>query len=280
MLTKKKRKMVVNQYFLQSKTQNPQDCEDEIVITEHFAAIIDGATSKTVTLYDGLTPGKKAGVLIAEAIQFLPYDCTALEAVELLTNKIAEYYHKKQIFKKVKENSTEKITASVIIFSQFRREVWLVGDCQALAGENLITNHKILDEIVAQLRSAFLRIEINKGKSIEELMNYDTGREFVMPIIKSLMSLQNASYFPYNTAVIDGFKVDTQQILITKITDNQLVLASDGYPHLFSTLEKTEEYLHTILQKDPLLFSEYLSTKGLKRGNLSFDDRAYLKIIL
>ena len=36
--------------------------------------------------------------------------------------------------------------------------------------------------------------------------------------------------------------------------------------------------LRDILEKDPLCIRLYKSTKGIKKGNCSFDDRAYLRI--
>ena len=57
-------------------------------------------------------------------------------------------------------------------------------------------------------------------------------------------------------------------------------MATDGYPKLYDTLEKSEEYLAHILEYDPLCFQEYKSTKGLQKGNSSFDDRTYIKFTL
>jgi len=56
------------------------------------------------------------------------------------------------------------------------------------------------------------------------------------------------------------------------------VLASDGYPDLKETLAASEERLQEILDDDPLLFRKYKATKGMHEGNVSFDDRAYVKL--
>lgn len=53
-------------------------------------------------------------------------------------------------------------------------------------------------------------------------------------------------------------------------------MASDGYPDLCETLRESEEKLKILLEKDPLMISIYKSTKGLQKGNTSFDDRAYI----
>lgn len=70
-----------------------------------------------------------------------------------------------------------------------------------------------------------------------------------------------------------------------------IILASDGYPELKSTLEESEQALHKILEEDPLLFRQFKSTKGKivkppsfgdhsskKTGATSFDDRTYVRI--
>jgi hypothetical protein len=61
---------------------------------------------------------------------------------------------------------------------------------------------------------------------------------------------------------------------------NELILSSDGYPRLFDTLLETEDYLKQCLIEDPLCYKTIISTKGIKEGQSSFDDRCYLKIRL
>jgi glycerophosphoryl diester phosphodiesterase len=57
---------------------------------------------------------------------------------------------------------------------------------------------------------------------------------------------------------------------------DRIILASDGYPELFDTLEETERYLFQMLTKDPLCIHELRGTKGVRPGNQSFDDRSYI----
>ena len=81
---------------------------------------------------------------------------------------------------------------------------------------------------------------------------------------------------------VDGFTIPDAGIITTAIPDSAttIVLATDGYPVLQDTLEESERILQEILQKDPLLFREYKSTKGMLQGYVSFDDRAFVKIRL
>ena len=85
----------------------------------------------------------------------------------------------------------------------------------------------------------------------------------------------------YGCNVLDGFDIIAENIEIIKVDKNsQIVLASDGYPFLMNTLEKSEEKLKEVLEKDPLLIHMYKSTKGLKEGNISYDDRTYIRFIV
>ena len=56
-----------------------------------------------------------------------------------------------------------------------------------------------------------------------------------------------------------------------------VVLASDGYPLLRPTLQQSEQDLDRLLKEDPQCCRLYESTKGLKPGNKSFDDRTYVR---
>ena len=85
----------------------------------------------------------------------------------------------------------------------------------------------------------------------------------------------------YQFWVLDGFPVSDKGIKIYNIPrqTRQMVLASDGYPDLFPTLQETEMALSRIIEKDPLLMDYHKSTKGVRPGAESFDDhRTYVLI--
>ena len=82
--------------------------------------------------------------------------------------------------------------------------------------------------------------------------------------------------------MIDGFHVPDEGIRVLSFPENveTVVLASDGYPYLKDTLIASEQALQELLQDDPMLFRKYKTTKSIQQDNLSFDDRAYLKLLL
>lgn len=57
----------------------------------------------------------------------------------------------------------------------------------------------------------------------------------------------------------------------------EVVLASDGYPFLKSTLAESEEELAEQIAHDPQNINTFIASKGLLEGNRSFDDRTYVR---
>ena len=89
------------------------------------------------------------------------------------------------------------------------------------------------------------------------------------------MQQQNIGY-----SVIDGFHIPRQHVRILPIDFNpwEIVLASDGYPFLCSTLEESESRLRQQRETDPLNIGPmFQATKAFNPDFNSFDDRAYIR---
>lgn len=273
--------MKIIEKFIESKTGNMKTCEDYIYVNDNFAAVIDGVSSKTTSMYGERTTGQLAVDLITKAMDKFEKDITAENAIVKITKEIELYYKENNIYDKVKNNPTERASACIAIYSSFYKQVWIVGDCQCLIKDKIYTNEFKLDDISTEARALFLKMEMLKGKTIEELLINDTGRDFILPLLKNQALFENRfDESEYSYGVINGFEVPSSLIKIIKIdaAAKFLVLTSDGYPVLKATLLEAEEQLKYIMKKDPLCMDIYRSTKGLKAGNISFDDRSYLKI--
>lgn len=273
----------IEEYFLYGK-KSPETNEDGIFVNEHYAAVIDGATSKSNFSKDGKTSGRLAMELVIEAISKLPSSATMEEAIEYITANIYEFYKENDMLDELKIHPNKRFTANGVIYSNSRQEVWQIGDCQCIIGDIYSSNEKAIDGIMANARAAFNEVAILKGEiKLENLGNYDPGREFIKPFLERQAILQNNpnKEQPFSFPVFDGFPIHPEQVNVFSVKNTkEIILSSDGYPYLFDTLKKSEEYLLDILKKDPNCFREYKSTKGMKKGNHSFDDRAYLKISL
>jgi glycerophosphoryl diester phosphodiesterase len=276
-------KTVLEEQFIQSKTGNPQDCEDTIHTSQHYIAVIDGATSKTEMRWEGETGGRRAAAIIDQAFKQMPPDCTARQAADLMTELVHTWYTRCNLLETVQKDPNQRIIASCGAISLLRQEVWLIGDCHLLLGDRYISHPKRIDQILSEVRALVLELELQKGMTTQQLRENDKGREFIMPLLKEHTLFQNnPTASPYWFPAIDGFSIPDTGILRIPIPHDveTIVLATDGYPVLKNNLKDAEHILLEILENDPLLFRSYKSTKGMLHGTYSFDDRAYIKVHL
>ena len=257
------------------------DNEDAIFINPAFAAVIDGATSKSDFRKNGKTTGQWAVQCVMEALQGLSVEATCLEAVSAITARIQNFYTIHQLTELVEEHPECRCTASAVIYSAFRREIWQIGDCRCLTHSFYSANEKAVDHIMAEARCVYNEAELAAGMSLEELVACDPGRTFILPFLKRQAWLQNRTREDsrYAYAVFDGYPVPMELVKCFSVAEeSEIVLASDGYPKLFFTLDETEAYLHRVLEKDPMCMYLHPETKGMLPGNCSYDDRAYLRL--
>ena len=204
------------------------------------------------------------------------------EAAVRLTQAIADVYEANGIKEKVKSEPENRLTCSAVIWSNRRREIWMFGDCRCRVKGRTFTNPKKVDDVLAGIRSDVLRYLTAHGHSVEELQTRDIGREMIFDALRDQCAFQNAeSVNPYRYTVLDGFRVDPQTVPVVRAGEaTEIVLATDGYPVLYDTLAETEACLRETLKNDPLCFNSNPATKGVMKGNESFDDRTYLRLAI
>lgn len=269
--------------------KSPEACEDGMVVTDDFIAVIDGSTSKTPKLLNpDMKNGRYAMMLISEYIrEELKTDASVDEFCQGVTAYIYnKVYEKLGVEERLKEHPEERLTASAILYSRTRNEVWMVGDCQAIIAGKLYENGKPYEEEIARKRVEL----IAQGLSPAE------ARKQIEPLlIKAMLSGQNQTY-----TVIDGFPVYREGVKIVALkmkpasssietyfqeqpkpvlSPNEVVLASDGYPFLMPTLAASEAALAEQIANDPQNIRSFIATKGIVEGNKSFDDRTYIRFL-
>ena len=263
--------------------KSPESCEDGLVVTADFIAVIDGSTSKTPHhLSPDMKNGRYAMVLISEYIQHeLKPESTVEDFCEGVTSYIYNKVYRQQgIEEQMQAHPEERLTASAILYSKAKNEVWMVGDCQAIIDGKLYENNKPFEDIVARSRVELIR----QGFTPQE------ARKTIEPLlIQAMLEGQNKTY-----TVIDGFPIYQKGVKVvslnapqknveTDVADSlplptkEIVLASDGYPFLKPTLTESEEALAHLLAYDPQCTHEFIATKGIVVGNKSFDDRTYIR---
>lgn len=278
--------------------KSPEACEDGMVVTDDFIAVIDGSTSKTPKhLNSDMKNGRYAMMLISEYIrEELKADASVDEFCQGVTAYIYnKVYEKLEVEERLKEHPEERLTASAILYSRTRNEVWMVGDCQAIIGGKLYENGKPYEEKIARKRVEL----IEQGLSPAE-----TRKQIEPLLIKAMLSGQNQTY-----TVIDGFPIYREGVKVVSVSDSssvqdsvpasdsvpcsdsvsasgtipssssEIVLASDGYPFLKPTLAASEAALAEQIANDPQNIHSFIATKGIVEGNKSFDDRTYIRFV-
>ena len=261
------------QAFLQGK-HTSDDCEDGYVFMPDRAAVIDGSTSKTSTrINPAMKNGRLAMQLIASYVRSCDASLTCREFCQGVTAALATHYAPGTDYARHPEL---RLTASAIVCSAYRREVWMIGDCQCIINGRLYHNDKPSEAVRAGQRAELIRQALAAGATVEQLLHNDTARQQIVPgIVADMQQGQNRTY-----AVIDGFPVFMPGVRIIQLPDTpvvDVVLASDGYPELCPTLQQSEQRLARLLRADPLCYTLHKATKGLRPGNSSFDDRCFLK---
>ena len=168
----------------------------------------------------------------------------------------------------------ERLCASAIVYSNRRREIWLVGDCQCLVGGELCENPKPYEQRLAEMRAQKMKELLAQGKTPDDILADDQARAAIIPEMLREMQNQNKTY-----AVIDGFPIPETRVpvIVLDFRPWEIVLASDGYPFLCPTLAESEARLDEQRRNDPLNIGDFKATKGFTPGFNSFDDRSYIR---
>ena len=276
---------IIESSIIGKKSQ--EACEDGMVITDDFIAVIDGSTSKTPKhLNPDMKNGRYAMMLISEYIrEELKADASVDDFCQGVTAYIYnKVYEKLGVEERLKEHPEERLTASAILYSRTRNEVWMVGDCQAIIDGKLYENGKPYEQEIARKR-----VEL-----IEQGLSPAEARKQIEPLlIEAMLSGQNQTY-----TVIDGFPIYQEGVKVVALkmksasssievyfqeqtkpisSPNEVVLASDGYPFLKPTLAASEAALAEQIANDPQNIHSFIATKGIVEGNKSFDDRTYIR---
>lgn len=255
--------------------------EDGIVVTNDFIAVIDGSTSKTRRKWNkAMSNGEAAMRTIASYIRRMSPRNSCHQFCIGATRAIRNVYiplwrtNKHEVIARLSEHPEERLTASAVIFSRLRREIWMVGDCQCLVNGRLFENPKPYEEVLARMRAERVSQLLMEGKSTDDILSDDVARATIIPYMLEEMKNQNVTY-----SVIDGFPIPEQLVPVISLdfSPQEIVLASDGYPFLCPTLEESEARLRRQREQDPLNIGKFKATKGFLRGNNSFDDRTYIR---
>lgn len=267
--------MKIIEQFICGKKDDPALCEDVIVTAADFMAVIDGATSKTCPNVAGVSGGRFAAQTAADAIRALSADIDGHSAIKQITQHLraASAAHIDI------EAAGEKPACCLAIYSRARREIWRVGDIGVLLDGAAHLLPKSIDDVTSTARAAMIEALLREGETVESLQADDKGRQFIFPLLQRQHLFANrADVGDFGFGVMNGDSVPEKFVdIISASGAQEIVMASDGYPFLCAALAQSEEKLAHVLRDDPLLYKLHRSTKGMQAGQVSFDDRSYLR---
>ncbi|WP_322906825.1 hypothetical protein [Paenibacillus campi] len=248
--------------------------EDALVVTDHFIAVIDGVTSKVPLRYDGKTTGRIAMELVRQHMQQLTATTTVHQFINSVNNDFLTKWH---TIADPHLHHEQPFQAVAAIYSHYYRQIWLIGDCQLQIDGQYYANPKQSDTILSDMRSLILTLHEWQPELVPTVD--DPGRAFILPWIQQACLFANRDIPDYGYAVLNGQPIPERLLRVFQLDDgaHEIILASDGYPRIESTLAQTEAYLQAQLRHDPMCYKHYRSTKGMTPQSDSFDDRTYIR---
>ncbi len=270
------------EYFIEGKKGKGNKAnivtEDGLFYNDYYLAVFDGATDKSGEKYDGRKGGRVARDIIYSVFASLPKGLSPAEVVREINTSYQDFY-KKYPNIDFKNNPLFRPTSTLVWYDLTNNTLASIGDSKArIDGKQYGETEKLVDVLNSELRSFTLK---TLGLSEDEIKNKDWGREYILPLLKKQYDFQNNIDAPelFQYWAIDGFDVPEDKINVWHFSylPNLIELSSDGYFYpKDSSIESYEELLFSVIKSDPLMMNEHKSTKGIKDGYVSFDDRAVL----
>ncbi len=264
--------------------------EDGMLVTDDFAAVVDGVTSKSVRHLCRPSGGVVAKDLMIDIIGGMPADASMRQMQRAVDARFQARYRSHEAGIRVfADEPVERLQANAVVYSARRHEAWLFGDCQIMVNGVQTPTTKDVDVLLGDLR-AFTVLALREmqdgtpdvpvsgsfGAPASDAAPKDPSRAMILPFLRLQSQFANKRG-PFGYFVFDGFTDMTYPIRTVPVSPgDEVVQASDGYPLLRPTLDESERELQRLRSEDPDLIDRYRSTKGFQ-GRATFDDLTYLR---
>lgn len=244
---------------------------DRYFANSDYIAVLDGCTPKhsdqqgaihaTICLMDALVEN------ISLWDEKAPWS-VILKQLELVSSEFAYPYAAR---------------ASGVIFSRHLMQILVIGDCWVGLDSKFEFFGHDFEDLLVNIRCAFMQKFISEGFSQEYLQKFDPGRKIILSLLAEEEKLANVALEGnYCFPSINGKPIPLALTKIVQVDSSirRVVLASDGYPLVSGSLKKTEEYLLLDCERDPLRIGLHPGTKAIDIGASTYDDRTYVSFFL
>lgn len=248
--------------------------EVEIVVHEHFAAVVAGASAHGQADVGEETANRFATRILSKAILTLGPGTGPNRFATRLSNVLGAAVEAKGI-----DDSFIWPAASVVCLSVPRREVWRIGTCSVAIDTKVHYGAKTVHQAANAYRAVVNAANHEKGMPISAIRRDDPGRVAAQPIYDSHPYLINKGG-RWGYGAINGSPVPTKYIEIFELPPGPCsVILSSAFPEVRPTLGETQHRLETLQSEDPAGIDR-LWTMGtaLTPGDKSMVDLAYLRL--
>lgn len=244
---------------------------DRWVVTDDFAAVLDGTTPKGPDREEATAATAAMVDDLVCTVRGLDPESTVAAVVDALAGTAARH---QEPFAPSAAGAVYAHRQGVVVVLS---DVWVAVDGQAQ-----FFPHRY-EQLLAQVRVAVTERALAAGRPLAEVRRDDPGRAAIADLLAGESQLRNVDApGGYFFAALDGQPVPARLTHVVSVPDTarRLVLASDGYPRLGRTLEESESLLEAVVREDPLMVRLAPGTKAVPDGSTGYDDRTYLSLDL
>lgn len=249
--------------------------EDRLVVTDDFAAVIDGATSS------GTIDGRPGGIVAAEAVERavreLAPDASVRDFVDSATAAII------RAIGDWPDETIMRPSAVAAVWSRSRGEVWRIGDCHLRIDGRDYHGGKEIDRIGYEFRCAVIRARLRLGlTSLDAELRVPTMEQPFRPLVLAQHAFLNLdSDDPLAYGGLAGTFVPDRFIEVFEAADaREIVLASDGFLSPAATLAEGLTEIASVRENDPLMVERVMGSRPFMSGRDYFDDTTYVRIAI
>lgn len=267
--------------------KNMSSNNDKIIISRRYIAVVDGVSSRNKV--DDKT------TLSDKIVEFFEYNLSRSKDFDKVleeTSKMTKEYKENNGF----ENCNKDGFVCGVIDKQ-ERKVYILGDITLRLNDFVYTTYSKIDELKAMYRSYLINRYIKMGYSLDEIEDLDRNKRLETTILGvDQIGVDNGDKNAINNLVVQDMFIGCDsdfgymvfnggnhkiEYEVYDLNENDtVILASDGYPDVKGSWKETENELQKLLKEDRMCYKTNKQVRGCYKGNHSFDDRTYIKVII
>ena len=262
-----------------SKTGDERGNHDGLVVNGSYIAVIDAYQARGYRGWNGKPAGIFAKDIICSTLENLVGGAEAQEVFRTLEEKLQE-----ETAKAMAEMKDSQVyaypMARVLVYSADKRQIWRLGDSPFVVdGELNFEQSDAIKAMIAKRAEVTEKFLANDRTDLKDLVNNDYGRTSIMEDLVAEERRVDGVECLSGRADVDMDVLLSNVEVFQLEPDQEVILASDGYPRLLPTLDECEDWLAAERARDPLFIHDYQAIRTAKDEEANYDDRTYVRFV-